>query len=111
MDTIECPSRPQCGCAESVCLDDQIRRVQAQRAEMSEKGMWQSHCLVVILHFEDGTAVPFTFANLVHFSLLPTHGCVYINGVSREHPEGTRRSYEGITRISSEIVPRQIYAN
>ena len=114
MDTVACPSRPQCGCAESECLDDQIRHVQELRAEMTEKGKWHSHCLVVILYFEDGTHVPFQFSSLRHFTPLYTPGAVFINGVSWEHPEGTQRGYDGITKISSAIVPRearQIYTN
>jgi len=106
MDTILCPSRPQCGCAKSECLDDQIKRVQALRAEMTEKDMWHSHMLIVILCFKDGTSVPFHFTSLRRFTPLSTPGAVFINGVSWEHPERTQRPYDGITDISSEIVPR-----
>ncbi len=115
-DAVACPSRPQCGCTGPECLDEQIRRVQALWAEMSEKGLWHSHCLAVILYFEDRTHVPFTFTSLRHFTPLSTPGVVFINGASLEHPdpERTERGYDHITRVSSDIVPRearQIYPN
>ncbi|MBI2050840.1 MAG: hypothetical protein HYT31_03460 [Parcubacteria group bacterium] len=120
MDTIECRSRPQCGCTGPECLDDQIKRVQTLRAEMADKDMWQSHLLVIILYFEEDRSIfeedrsiLFTFTSLTTFT--PTiRGAVWIVGTAKEHPPNTKQGYYGITKIISEIVPRetrQIYDN